>query len=71
MQERFGKKPEWQRVSMGDGHVVLVKEVDPEILALMPESGRNFLEFLPFEGVERFVNMIKKHLGRKPKDLFP
>ena len=62
----------WHKVEVGNtGHFIDVKAIDPEIMALMPESGRNFLEFRPFEGVEIFVNKIKKLLRGKPNNLLP
>jgi len=71
MQERFGEKSGWRTEDLGNGHVVYIKKIDPEILALMPENGRNFFEFRPFEGVEGFVNTMKKLLKGKPNNLLP
>jgi hypothetical protein len=62
----------WHKVEVGNtGHFIDVKEIDPKIQALMPENGRNFFEFRPFEGVEIFVNKVKKLLRGKSNNLLP
>jgi hypothetical protein len=59
----------WHKVEVGNtGRFIDVKDVDPKILALMPISGRNFLEVGP---IEWFVNELKKLVRGKPNDLFP
>jgi hypothetical protein len=46
----------------------MTREIDPEIQARMPVSGRTFIEVGP---IEYFVTEIKKLLSGEPNDLFP
>ena len=46
--------PSWHKEEVGHtGHFIDVREVDPEIQAKMPVSGRTFLQVGP---IEYFVN---------------
>jgi len=59
----------WHKQEVGHtGCFIESKDIDPKILALMPDSGRNFLEIRP---IEWFVNELKKLVRGKPNDLLP
>jgi hypothetical protein len=61
--------PSWHKEEVGHtGHFIDVREVDPEIQAKMPVSGRTFLQVGP---IEYFVNEVKKLLRGEPSELLP